>query len=210
VIKKCEIRSPLYQPLLIDQGHVWHAWADPYPTYTCQIFPTVHEPKYGNFKIWGSALANTHYANQGQIWHAIGDTRHPLPRQILPWSVYISWYITKHIWTILKIWRAPVPMPLYLTKFCTWKQTPQCTFVCQILSGSVYSVSCHPSVTYKPQILHFQLWHPMVATPNDVDRKLNVGIQLQTFLFNNIKTTLMSSSSVITVRHFRLASKRSF
>jgi len=59
MIKKCEIRSPLYQPLLIDQGHVWHAWADPYPTYTCQIFPTVHEPKYGNFKIWGSALANT-------------------------------------------------------------------------------------------------------------------------------------------------------
>ena len=62
----------------------------------------------------------------------------------------------------------------------------------------------------KPQILHFQLWHPMVVTPNDVDRKLNVGIQLQTFLFNNIKTTSMSSSSVITDRHFRLASKRSF
>lgn len=195
MIKKCEIRSPRYQPLLIDQGHVWHAWADPYLTFTCQIFSIVHEPKYGNFKIRGSALANTHYANQGQIWHAIGDTRHPLPRQILPWSVYISWYITKHIWTILKrvqyldnsenLEGSCANAPLLGEILHMEADPPMYICVPNIVWVRIFCL-LSPFSGIKPQILHFQLWHPVVATPNDVDRKLNVGIQLQTFLFNNI------------------------
>jgi len=65
-----------------------------------------------------------------------------------------------------------------------------CTLTCQISSGWILS----PLKGEKPQILpHFQLWHPLVASPSCIETNLPLS--------NNIKTLLSSKAFWVSCSH---------
>ena len=79
-----------------------------------------------------------------------------------------------------------------MVKFRTRKQTLQCTLVCQISSGSFFSCQ------QKSQILqHYQFRHPVVAPSSNVETKLNVGAQLQTFPIQRYQKSRLSSNGFL-------------
>jgi len=78
---------------------------------------------------------------------------------------------------------------------CYTEVDPQCTRlytnVPNKLSPDGFLLS--PLKGEKPQVLpHFQLRHPMLAPPNDVQTKFNMGAQLQTLPYQKISKPLLA------------------
>jgi len=71
----------------------------------------------------------------------------------------------------------------------------------QILSGSVYCLAVEGR---KPQIMpYFQIQHSSLAPSSSVDTKLNVGVQLQIFLYPKMSLSFLSSNDLMAISHSR-------